>query len=150
MYGRYINLPGSSDCRSIGEGKYKYLYPYGVRMPEGRVAGAPRPGAKAKLKLYTTYQVKYDEGIGLEDTVERRQIEDELQQKMDGRLGIVDTVELHPAGRVIGVDIQFNTSSVNSEEEHDVLNMLDQEMNNRFQSPSRPAPDEFDYEWQAV
>lgn len=118
-------------------------------MPQGPM-GAPRPAANAKLQLYTTYQIPFEEGQELEDIDWRRNLEDGIQEELRFA-GFRDaSVELGPAGRTLGVTVELTTDSVTSSDEEEILDILDNMINRNTSSSSRPSPDEPEYEWRAV
>jgi len=118
-------------------------------MPKGPMGG-PRPAAKAKLTLYTTYDVPREVGLSLDDTEKRRSLENRLQQGLD-RIGFKDAlVELSPAGSVVGVEVELNTKSATSEDEDEMLDFLDRSMKDEAGNlANRPASDRPEYEWRA-
>lgn len=117
-------------------------------MPHGRFTGVDRPMAEAKIQLYTTYTGDMSFGEELENVDTRRTIEDSFQRSLERMVSGRDVkVELSPAGKTVGVTVEFGVKNVTSEDEEEVLSFLDDQMEQRANA-TRPARGEPDYEWQ--
>jgi len=108
------------------------------------------PFAQSKtgtIHLYTTYNVDRDFGNRLESDSYRGNIEDDLEDAIERTSLREADVTLHPAGFVVGVQVDTNATQVESYLEDEMLGVLDREMEVQGNG-RRPAEDEPEYEWQ--
>lgn len=119
--------------------------PFADKRPLGPFA---QRSINPSITLYTTYDVDRDFGEALEGEDFRSQLEDRLEDhiKKGSDLRNPD-VTLHPAGFVVGVEVDTNARNVESYLEDALLDVLDQEMG-KVGNGTRPGPDDPEYEWQ--
>lgn len=118
-------------------------------MPQGPLGG-PRPGAECTLVLSTWYEVPNEVGLELENRQIRENTEESILNHLDSIRArpLVEDVDLSPAGRLIGIDMLFADSDVASEQEDQLLDLLDEAVDEFVTSrSSRPAEGKSEYEW---
>jgi len=98
--------------------------PFADKRPIGPVEQI----GNSQLVLYVEYTVDYELGLELENDRERRQIEESIEDQIQA-IGFVNAdVELMPAGRTVGAKIRTGADTVDSQDEDDMLDILDDDM----------------------